>query len=129
MTPPPHAPLDIVTVLITLFSAILAPELANVLGPYVVIVLCALGGAAWSSTYGEASTRRSTALHIALMVGLALIATVPLAEMAARIGGFQSRWAFGPMAALIAARPDWVIAEVRDLWRSKRGPQGPGGQS
>ena len=82
MTPPPHAPLDIVTVLITLFSAILAPELANVLGPYVVIVLSALGGAAWSSTYGEASTRRSTALHIVLMVGLALIATVPLAELA-----------------------------------------------
>lgn len=103
-TPPPS--LDIVTVTIAVATWIVGAEVAAIVGPYTVILLSALGGAAWSASRSVQLTRMGTLLHIVLSVGLALIATVPAAELIARWTDAQPRWMLAPAAVLIAARPD-----------------------
>jgi hypothetical protein len=61
---------------------------------------------------------------MAFMVGLALIGTVPLAEFAAQLSGVNVRWMFAPVAVLIAARPDWVINRIRQLFDRRAGTSG-----
>ena len=122
MAAAPPTSLDIVTVSIAVATWLVGAEVAAVIGPYAVIVLSALGGAAWSASrreqppgLGMVGTLR-TLLHILLSVGLALIATVPAAELIARWTDVQSRWMLGPAAVVIAARPDvlwrWLRAAV-----------------
>lgn len=119
MTPQPTQ-LDIITVAIAVASWVLGAEVAAIVGPYSVILLSAVGGAAWSAGRKAQPTRLGALLHIAGSVGLALIATVPLAELIARWTDLQARWTLAPAAVLIAARPDWV-------WRQIRGRIGGGG--
>lgn len=119
MNPTPPS-LDIVTVTIAVTTWMVGAEVAAVIGPYAVILLSALGGAAWSATRRQQPTRAATLLHIALSVGLALIATVPAAELIARWTDLQSRWMLAPAAVLIAARPDV-------LWQWLRGRMPKGG--
>lgn len=110
----PAQSLDIVTAMIAVASWLVGAEVAAIVGPYSVIVLSALGGAAWAaaSTHGTMGRGR-TVLHIMLSVGLALIATVPLTELAAQWTGLEARWILAPVAAIIAARPGWLFAKVR----------------
>jgi Ca2+/Na+ antiporter len=112
---PPSPPLDIVTVAIAAFTAMFGANVGVPLGTYAVIILGALGGAAWSASKREDSRRMSTLLHMVLMVGLAIICTVPLAEAVASWWHISSRWMFAPVAVVIAARPDWVVAQVKRL--------------
>ena len=106
MAAPPPTPLDIVTVTIAVATWLVGAEVADVIGPYAVILLSALGGAAWSASRRVQLTRMGTLLHIVLSVGLALIATVPVAELMAWGTRLQSRWMLAPAAVVIAARPD-----------------------
>ena len=110
---PQTPPLDIVTVAIAVASWMLGAEIAAIVGPYAVILLSALGGAAWSASRTPGRTRGGTVLHMVLGIGLALIATVPLSELLAHWADMQPRWVLAPAAALIAARPDWLWAQVR----------------
>lgn len=118
---PPQPQLDIVTVAIAVLSWIVGAEAAAIVGPYTVIVLSALGGAAWSAGRRTQSSSIAALTHIILSVGLALIATVPIAELIARWTDLQSRWTLAPAAVLIAARPDW-------LWQQIRSRLGQGGR-
>jgi hypothetical protein len=119
----PPASLDIVTVAIAVTSWVLGAEIAAIVGPYTVILLSALGGAAWSAGRRTQSSRLGALTHIVLSVGLALIATVPLAELIARWTDLQARWTLAPAAVLIAARPDWIWQQVRG-WRGRHDPGG-----
>ena len=108
MSAPPSPPIDIVTVVIALASAAFGPELAAYVGPYAVILLGALLGAAWSASRKEPGTRVSTLGHIALMVGWALMVTVPTALLAGKAFGWESKWLLGPVAVVIAGiGHDW----------------------
>lgn len=124
MTPQPPPQLDIVTVAIALLTLITGPEIAAMVGPYSVILLAAIGGAAWSASAMPAATSGATVRHIAFMVGLAVIGTVPLAEGVARLAGIEARWAFGPVAAVIAARPDWIVGWLRRWFSRRTGDEG-----
>lgn len=109
LSPPP--PLDIVTVLTALATAIFGHELAQVIGPYSVIVLGALLGGAWSAGRLEQGARVGAFRHMALMVGLALLVTVPGAAAAVSVLGLsvQDKWLFGPVAVLVAGiGQDWT---------------------
>lgn len=115
---PPHPPpLDIVTVSVAVFTFAFGP-VGVVVGAYAVIVLSALGGAAWSSASREASTRWATLQHVAFCVGLALLLTVPLAGWIQANAGLEMRWTLGPIAALIAAKPDWVLRRIAAAWNA-----------
>jgi hypothetical protein len=123
MTPiPPSAPsLDLVTVLVALLSAFLSAEAANAVATYAVILVAAIGGASWSAASRGTGSVRGTWGHMFLMVGLALIGSVPLAELAARVSGVDVRWMFAPVAVLISARPDWVVSRIRQLFDRRLG--------
>lgn len=125
MTPTPP-PLDIVTVAIALLSVFFGANIAVVLGPYAVILLAAIGGASWSLASRPATDTRPAVLHMLLMVGLALIGTVPLAEGVARLFGLEARWMFAPVSVVIAARPDWIISRLRSLLDRRTGNQDGG---
>lgn len=111
-TSPPS--LDIVSVAIVALTAVFGVN-AAVVGPYAVIFLAAIGGAAWSASNRPPDKRMPTLLHIALMVGLALITTVPIAELVGRWLSLDSRWMFAPIAVVISSRPEWVVATFKKL--------------
>lgn len=121
MTPQPQ--LDIVAVAISIAAAFFGADLALVIGPYAVIFLAALGGAGWALASRPTTDTKHGLLFMLLMVGLALIGTVPLAEAVARLFGIEARWMFAPMATLIAARPDWVISRLRSIFDRRTGQQ------
>jgi peptidoglycan/LPS O-acetylase OafA/YrhL len=119
-TPPP---LDIVSFVVALLSLVFSHQAAQAIGPYAVIVVCAIGGASWSAArIGEATTRKTMG-HIALWAGLGVICAVPLAEGLARFTGWEVRWILGPGAALVAAHPDWIWLRVRALIDRRIGHQ------
>ena len=106
-------PLDIVTVMIALATWVVGSEAAYYIGPYSVIIAGAVGGATWSASARPTENRWQTFRYVLWMIGLALISTIPLAEIIARYTDIAPRWMFAPLAVLIAARPDWVLRQVR----------------
>lgn len=117
--PPAQHSLDIVTVAIMAASAVVGSNWGGIVGPYAVILLAAIGGATWSAAGRDEGPRWHAVRHVALLVGLSLLATVPLAELLTYITGLQSRWMLGPVAALIAARPEWVMAQIKRFYDSR----------
>jgi hypothetical protein len=113
--------LDVVTVAIALATLVFGPATAEIVGPYSVIFLGAVGGASWSAAQRPPSSRGRTLGYMSWMVGLALIATVPLAELAAHWSGLNARWMFAPIAVLVAARPAWVLGQLRRVVERRTG--------
>jgi hypothetical protein len=119
----PTPPLDIVTVMIAAATWAIGSEAAQYVGPYSVIILGAIGGATWSASSRQSESRWQALRYVLWMVGLALIATVPLAELIARWTEIAPRWIFAPVAVVVAARPDWVIRQAKRFITSRSGEQ------
>jgi hypothetical protein len=112
---PPAHQLDIVTVAIVFATWLFGPATAEIVGPYAVIFVGAVGGASWAAARRPPDSRAKTLRFIAWMVGLAVMTTVPVAEMFGRWFGIEARWMFAPVAVVIAARPDWVFGWAQRL--------------
>ena len=125
MQPTPPPPPDIVTVAISLASALFGANVSTAVGTYSVIIVFAVAGAAWSASGRPEGTRWAALRHGIFMVMLALALTVPLAEGLHQYVDLESRWTLAPIAALVAARPEWVIGQLVDLWRWWRGARTP----
>lgn len=106
-SPPPH--IDIVTVVTALAALLFSQELAEMIGPYTVIVVGSiLGGAIATGRRKKASGFWRGAGFLLAMVTLALLCTVPLSIAIANHSGVEYRWLLGPVAVLIAGiGPDW----------------------
>lgn len=105
---PPHVHLDIVTLAVAVSTTLFSPELAALVGPYVVILFGAALGAAWGASRQTRSSKWATVMYVLGVMGLALIITVPASELIARHWGIESRWTLGPVAALIGGiGRDW----------------------
>lgn len=120
----PVQPLDIVSVAVAIAAAAFSPEIAGVVGPYAVIFIGALLGGAWSSSRLELPGRWGTLKYLAGIVILALLLTVPAAELATRYSeGLPFNYVLGPVAVLISALgPDGLRKCGRWLLRLKRLP-------
>lgn len=119
MTPEPQ--IDIVTVAIVIAAAVFGREVAEIIGPYSVIFLSALGCGAWSASRLPPSSRLNTLGYLVLVVLLAMMITVPAADALARYTGVQAQVLFAPVAGLITAvGPDWpgVLRWATGLFRS-----------
>lgn len=111
--------------LLVLFTAILAlffsPALSAVLAPYAVIILGALLGVGWALKRRPAAPRGASWAFAFLMLGTALVFTMPAAVWLQRYTGAGSlQWLLAPLAALIAAvGDDWpgVATWAADLGR------------
>jgi hypothetical protein len=117
MPPQPPPALDLLTLAATLATFVFGPAGA-VVGAYSIIILSALGGAAWASANHEQSTRWDTLKHFALRVGLALLLTVAIADWMQEHDGLETRWTLGPLAALVAAKPEWVLRRIGAAWNA-----------
>jgi len=111
-TPPPsHASLDPVSV-VTALAAALGLPLANVIGPYAVIVVAALTGGATALGRRAETTRIGATLFLARVVGTAVLLTAAAAELATvywpSLAGY-SQWLLAPIAL--------VIGWIGDDWR------------
>lgn len=82
MNPQPP-PLDVVAVAIALAAVLFGHEIAEVVGPYAVIFVAAVLGAAWSASRRPAAGRSSTAAYLMFFIVAAVLITVPCAEIAA----------------------------------------------
>jgi hypothetical protein len=99
-TPPP---LDIVTAAIALAGLVFAPAVAHAVGPYAVILLGAILGAAISAGLRPPDSRIGGATHMLIWVGLTVVLTVPASMVAVNyMPHVEVRWLLGPMAILIA---------------------------
>lgn len=120
----PHSPpqLDIVSLAIAVAALIFSPELSALIGPYVVILIGATLGAAWGASRRTPGTRTQSLLYVLGMVGLALLVTVPAAELSARFLGVHLHWLLGPVAAVIGGLgPDYMLDRVRAVLTHKTG--------
>lgn len=101
----PANQLDIVTVATAAALAIFGnPQVADFAGPYAVIILCAVLGASVSGSGESTAGHRGTLAHLAMGIGLALVATVPLSLVLAHYTGFEARWMLGPVAVVVGWR-------------------------
>lgn len=110
--------------LLVLFTALLAlvfsPALSAVLAPYAVILAGALLGTGWGLKR-RASTQGNPWSFAALMLGTALVFTMPLAVwLQGHLGIGSYQWLLAPIAAIISAiGDDWprVGAWAADVGR------------
>lgn len=99
--------------LLVLFTALLAlvfsPALSAILAPYLVIILGALLGAGWGLKRRAAGRADGMFAFTALMLGTALVFTMPAAVWLQRyLGPGSLQWLLAPVAVLIAAiGDDW----------------------
>lgn len=115
--------LDPVAVAISIFTAFVGPSLAEVIGPYAVVVLSAAIGAGWALERGEHRPWHGTSLFIARICGTAVMATWMVSRlMAAYLPfGLEPVTLMGPIAFAIGAIGDdwqrigqWLAGHVRE---------------
>lgn len=105
--------LDIVYVTVSVLTVLFGPQMAAVIGPFAVIFLSSVGGAAWAVGRRPAAERSTAndALFFARLVITAMVVAGGLAVLAERwTGEGTSQWTL-PIIAL-------AIGAVGDDWPS-----------
>lgn len=138
MTPPQAASLDPPAVLAALLVAAgLSEGLANIIGPYAVILLGATCGAAWALGDRPASTSKGWAVLYFLRINVtALLLVAGLATLAHKWTGFEGvDWLLAPIAIVVGGVGDnwpavgkWVLSRLGRLIENKTGTADQGKQ-
>lgn len=126
---PNNSNLDIVYVTVTILAMLFSPQTAAIIGPYAVIVLSSIGGAAWS-VGRRPPEMRSVASDVFFFFRLSVTAIVVsggIAVFAERWTGAGTRqWMLPVIALLIGAIGDdwpavgrWFAGVVRK-WASRK---------
>lgn len=112
---------DLLVLFTTLLALAFSPALSAVIAPYAVILLGALLGTGWGLKRRPVADRVGVWAFVALMLGTALVFTMPAAVWLQRYTGAGSyQWLLAPLAAVIAAvGDDWprVGAWAADVGR------------
>lgn len=113
--------LDPTHVAITVASAVLAPELAEVVGPYATIFVASTIGASWALGRQASMSRLKALLFFLRINSTAAIVTVFIADFLAKQLGYASGtgeglWLIAPIALVIGGVGDdwpalihWVV--------------------
>ncbi|WP_428421979.1 hypothetical protein [Methylibium sp.] len=113
--------LDIVTVAVALAAVLFTSDTAGYIGPYIVIALAAVLGGFWSATQRPPGTRLGV---LGLLLGtlvLALLVTVPIAEVAAQRFGTHMYYWLAPVALVIGGIGSrWPLVFLWGLGLGKR---------
>lgn len=122
--------LDPVNVAIVVAGVIFGPALAEFIGPYAVIILCATVGAGWSlGRRQERGIRLGAAWYFLRLNATAVIATVGLTTLAGRwLAISDPSWLLSPIALLVGAVGDdwpklvrWLMARAGRLIERRTG--------
>ena len=108
--PPTDNHPDLVILVVTILALIFSPTLAAVLAPYIVILLGALLGTGWGLKRRPVTSTASPWSFVLLMLGTALIVTMPAAVYLQRwVGDNTFQWLLAPIALVIGAiGEDWT---------------------
>lgn len=130
---PQPPPIDIVSVCIALATLLFGNDLAQIVGPYAVIIMGAVLGSGLSAARLEPGKGMSTGMHMLTYITLALLLAVPVAFVVERQMGYAHKWLLGPVAVLVSgighdwpALVRWALGQVRTLlerWLGKKGEQ------
>ena len=113
--------LDPTHVAVTVASAVLAPALAEVVGPYAIIFVASSIGASWALGRQAAMTRLKALLFFLRINSTAAIVTVIIADFLAKQLGYingssEGLWLIAPIALVIGGVGDdwptliqWVV--------------------
>ncbi|MBY0469281.1 MAG: hypothetical protein K2Q07_09920 [Burkholderiaceae bacterium] len=102
--------LDPVSVAITIAGALVTPELAEIAGPYAVILLAATTGAGWSLGRREPGSRGSAVMYFLKLNATAVLLTVALATLVSKAWpAFDGlNWMLAPIGLLVGGiGDDW----------------------
>jgi hypothetical protein len=114
-------PIDVVSLFVLIAAYVFSREVADVVGPYMLIVLSAVCGAGYALRRREKTTRFSAALFFMRTSLLAVLLTVALARAVQLylLPDWQQRWLLAPIAlALGMAGDDW-LRMLAWLWANK----------
>lgn len=112
--PEPHSTAATATGGVLVASSIAA--MGPVLGPYLVIALCAFGGAFVSLTINPPTSNARAFGVLFRGMFIATMATGLIAwALAAAVPGLGAHDWIAPIAALIGFQPDWAIRRLRRL--------------
>lgn len=120
------------SVAVAITGLLLGPAMAEIVGPYAVIIVAATCGAAWSLSRRETSTRRSALLFFARINATAALITVGLATLTHQAFGLEGvNWLLAPVAMLVGGVGDdwpdvgrWVINRLGRLIERRAGIDG-----
>ena len=116
--------LDPVHVATLVFGGFLAPAVAQILGPYAVIVLCCTIGTSWALGRRPTSSRASALKFFLLMNGTALMVTTAAARgVANHFEVDDPNWLLAPVALMIGwIGHDWpsIVKRVLNLFYPKK---------
>jgi hypothetical protein len=127
---PDLTPVHLVTLLA---SVVFGPQMAIVVGPYVVIAIASMGGAAVMVMQREGDSLARACVYFLAAVLLALFVTVPLSKGVASLWGpLEENWLYAPLGAAMAFSADkwtsvifpWAARKVNalvDVWIAARG--------
>lgn len=124
---------DVIGLGILLASVFYRPEVAAVVGPYIIIILASVVGASFAVKRREKTTRLAAVGYFLRVSGLAVILTVSAASVASSYyDNLTERVLIAPVALFIGAVGDdfpqlakWFLAKLLagfDVMRGKGGP-------
>jgi hypothetical protein len=101
--------LDPISIATSVAGIYYGPDIATVVGPYVVIILCSTLGTAWSFRRRKTTTKLAALRYFLLLNATALFVTVALAQQLAKwLGTEDSHSLLAPIALGIGAvGTDW----------------------
>lgn len=115
--------LDPVSVSIAIASVLFGPTLADIVGPYTVILMAATLGAAWALGRRKPDAEIGAALYFLRLNVTAILVTVSLANLASQWAGIEDgRWMLAPIALFVGSVGDdwpkvgnWVMLRLARL--------------
>lgn len=124
--------LDPVSVTVALFTVLMSPQLAELIGPYAVIILAASTGAAWSLGMRPPGTRTSAIWYLMKLNLTAVLLVVGLAQLVLYtwpdFAGLK--WMLAPIALVVGGVGDhwptigrWVLLRLARLVERRVGGQ------
>lgn len=101
--------LEPVNVAVAVFALLLSPEIADVVGPYAIILIASSVGAGWALGRRDASAKLGAFGYFLRLNFTAMIVTVGIASLLGRwLGHSDPTWMLGPIALLIGGvGDDW----------------------
>ncbi len=122
-------PPTLLVLLTALLALLVSPALSAIMAPYMVILAGALIGSGWGLTRRDPDAKGNPWFFIALMLGTALIFTMPAALFLQRYTGEHTyQWMLAPLAAIIGAVGNdwpkvgtWVAETARTIIMRKAG--------
>lgn len=121
--------LDPTTVLIAIFSTIMAPQIAEIVGPYTIIVIASTTGAAWSLGDKPTLTKLQSLRFFIKINMVAILITVFISYLIGNYINMADRqWLLAPVALLIGLLGNewgkingWLLAKVKSYVHQDKG--------